>query len=81
MLLPETKKMKRQFEIMLARERGEKLIPDDLGQWFSTAGVPRNPWVPWKALEVPPISDLVVFLLVNFDWGAGKFLNNHGKVL
>jgi len=26
-----------------------------LKQWFST-GVPRNPWVPWKTLGVPPIS-------------------------
>jgi hypothetical protein len=30
-----------------------------LHQWFST-GVPRNPWVPQKALGVPPISE--------FDW-------------
>jgi hypothetical protein len=35
-----------------------------LDQWFST-GVPRNPWVPQKALGVPPISELDWYLLVN----------------
>ena len=35
-----------------------------LYQWFST-GVPRNPWVLRKALRVPPIYELDVYLLVN----------------
>ena len=29
-------------------------------QWFSTR-VPRNPWVTWKALGVPPIPYLYIF--------------------
>jgi len=32
-------------------------------QWFST-GVPRNPWVPQKAVGVPPISEFDWYLLV-----------------
>ena len=34
-----------------------------LDQWFST-GVPQNPWVPRKALGVPPISGLDLYFLV-----------------
>ena len=40
-----------------------------LDQWFSTE-VPRNPWVPWKALGVPPFSKLDVYLLVNCSQGC-----------
>ena len=35
-----------------------------VNQWFSTL-VPRNPWVPWKSLGVPPISELYICLLEN----------------
>ena len=38
-------------------------------QRFST-GVPRNPWVPWKALEVPPVYELDVYLLINCSYGC-----------
>ncbi len=40
-----------------------RLRTTSLDQWFST-GVPRNPWVPQKALVVPPISEFNWYLLV-----------------
>ena len=51
---------------ILSREKRRK-FNYPLKQWFST-GVPRNPWVPWKALGVPPISELDVYLLVNYSY-------------
>ena len=39
-----------------------------LYQWFST-GVPRQSWVPKKALGVPPNSEIYDQLMVNCTWG------------
>jgi len=44
-----------------------------IDQWFST-GVPRNPWVPQKALRVPPISELDWYLLVNCSKGCRQIV-------
>ena len=43
--------------------RGPYVVHSCLQQWFST-GVPRNPWVLWKALGVPQFSELDVYFLV-----------------
>ena len=53
------------FKLVVDCERGHYLLM----QGFST-GVPRNPWVPCKALGVPPISVLDIDLLVNCSWGC-----------
>ena len=39
-----------------------KIGSHKIDQWFST-GVPRNPWVPSKALGVTPICELEVYVL------------------
>jgi hypothetical protein len=47
----------------------DTLLPGNfvyLDQWFLT-GVPRNTWVPWKAVWVPPISCLDAHLQLNFS--------------
>ena len=44
-----------------------------MDQWFST-GVPRYPWVPWKALGVPPICKLDVFLLEKYIYGCRQIV-------
>ena len=47
-------------------------------QWFST-GVPRNPWVPWKALWVPPIYEIDVYLVVNSSLGCRQIVLQQRK--
>ena len=64
---------------MRERERERERERSRIEQWFST-GVPRNPRVPLKVLGVPRISDLYVYLLVNFNQGAAKLFNSQGRV-
>lgn len=40
---------------------------------FST-GALQNPWEPWNASGVPSISELVVYLVVNFGLGTGLLI-------
>jgi len=47
-------------------------------QWFST-GVPWNPWVPQKALGVPPISEFNWYLLVKCSKGCRQIVKKQRK--